>query len=186
MNLFYYLLVSLSNHWFDQLTTSMESVLKFIFYSIIWLFVPIILAIVIRFLATVHKKTSIKAHRYASRAGFWAGFMLFMIVLIYQMTVLLQVGFPHNDIFGGFNIWLSLLVALIVFIVATPAVISTWLILVFTFISFSSLFHYIFIRTYNDIILSVVTGVAFGFLAHLAASVSSVSEFLNKKDSSLE
>jgi len=108
--------------------------------------------------------------------------MLFIIVLIYQISVLLQTGFPHNDIFVGFNVWLSLLVALIVFIIATPAVINTWLILVFTFISFFSLFHYIFIRMYNDIILSIITGVAFGFLTHLAASLSSVTEFLNKKD----
>ncbi len=160
----------------------MENILKFIFYLIIWFLAPAILVIAIRFLATVHKRTGIKSQKHANRAGFWAGFMLFIIVLIYQISVLLQTGFPHNDIFVGFNVWLSLLVALIVFIIATPAVINTWLILVFTFISFFSLFHYIFIRMYNDIILSIITGVAFGFLTHLAASLSSVTEFLNKKD----
>lgn len=164
----------------------MESVLKFIFSLIIWFFVPAVLVITILFLATVHKKSEIKSRRHSARAGFWAGFMLFIIILIYQMNIFLKTGFPHDTMFRGFNLALSLITALIVFIIATPAVMASWLVLLFTFISFSSLFHYVFIRTYNDIILSMVMGAAFGFLAHLAASLSYVSEFLNKKDNLLE
>lgn len=164
----------------------MEAVLKFIFYLIIWLFVPVVLAVAIRFLATVHKKSGVTFRKHSARAGFWAGFMLFMIMLIYQMSIFFKTGFPHNDIFIGFNLWLSLATALIVFILAAPPVtMASWLILVFTFASFFGLFHYIFIRTYNDIILSIVTGFAFGFLAHLAASFSSAAnEFLRKRDNS--
>lgn len=162
----------------------MELILKSLFYLFIWFFVPIVLILIIRFLATVHTKIPIKSQKHAVRAGFWAGFMLFVIVLIYQISIFLKVGFPHNDIYIGFNLLLTLFIALIVFIVATPTVMSNWLILVFTFLNFFALFHYIFVRTYNDVILSVVMGMAFGFLTHLAASLSSVSEFLGKRDSS--
>ena len=160
----------------------MEDILKFILYIIVWFFVPAVLLIVIRFLARAHRKTDIKARKHSLRAGFWAGFMLFIIMLIYQLTIFLKTGFPHDDMFRGFNLPLSLAVALIVFITATSAVLTSWMVLVLTFISFSGLFHYIFIRTYNDIVLSVVTGVAFGFLAHLAAALSSLDEFHGKKD----
>lgn len=164
----------------------MENTLKLIFYLIIWVFVPAVMIAAIWFLATVHKKNEIKSRRHSARAGFWAGFMLFMIILIYQMSIFFNTGFPHDPLFKGFNLSLSLVAALVVFIVAAPAVISSWMILLFTFISFFGLFHYIFIRMYNDIILSIVTGVAFGFLTHLAASLSSAAEFLNKKDRGLE
>lgn len=164
----------------------MENVLKLIFYLIIWVFVPAVMAAAIWFLATIHKKSEIKSRRHSARAGFWAGFMLFVIILIYQINIFLKIGFPHDPLFKGFNLALSLATALVIFIIATPAVMASWLILLLTFISFFGLFHYIFIRMYNDIILSVVMGVAFGFLAHLAASLSSVTEFLSRKDHFLE
>jgi hypothetical protein len=162
----------------------MEGLLRLILYVIVWFFVPGVLIVVIRYLARSYKKTEIKSRRHSLRAGFWAGFMLFLIMLIYQLTLFLKTGFPHDDIFRGFNVWLSLAVALVVFITTTSGTLTSWMVLILTFISFTSLFHYIFIRTYNDIILSVVTGVAFGFLAHLAASLSSLDEFRDTKEQS--
>lgn len=165
----------------------MSSVLKAVFDFVIWIFVPVILLILIWFLGSASKKLEIKRHKSATKAGFWAGIMLFVIILIYQVSIFLKIGFPHNDIFQGFKLWLSLASALATFLlflggkkIISPGA-SGWLILAFTFISFSTLLHYLFIRTYNDILLSVILGATFGFLTHLAASPSSFREFLSLK-----
>ncbi len=169
----------------------MADVLKIIFDLIIWIFVPVILITVIWFLAFAYKRTEIKRQKSALQAGFWAGLMLSVIFLIYQVNIFLKIGFPQNDIFQGFKLWLSLTSALVVFILAlggkkiiSPAL-SGWLNLLFTSISLSAFFHYIFIRTYNDVLLSVILGAAFGFLTHLAASPSSLKEFFGHHQSTL-
>ncbi|MBI4085552.1 MAG: hypothetical protein HY432_03575 [Candidatus Liptonbacteria bacterium] len=160
----------------------MEAILKFFFYLVVWFFVPIVLLLIIRFLATVHTRTNTKSQKHAAHAGFWAGFVLFIIVMIYQINIFLQIGFPNNYMYNGFNLWLCLIAALIIFVVATPTVMSNWTVLILTFLSFFALFHYLFVRTYNDIILSIVMGMVFGFLTHIAASLSPAGEFLKKKD----
>lgn len=165
----------------------MNSILRGIFDFIIWIFVPVILLMSIWFLCFLHKKITIKRHKSSARFGFWAGIMLFIIAFIYQISIFLKIGFPQNNIYQGFRISLALASALVAFILflrgreTISSEFSGWLVIIFTFVSSFALFHYLFVRTYNDILLSVILGAAFGFFAHLAASPSSIQEFLSSK-----
>lgn len=166
----------------------LNNILKTGFDFVIWIFVPLTLQIIILFLGFLYTKIQIKRHRSAARYGFWAGIMLFIIIFIYQVNIFFETGFPQNDIFQGFKLWLALVSALMTFVLflrgreTVSSTASGWLVIVFTFISCFALFHYLFIRTYNDILLSVILGAAFGFFAHLAASPSSIHEFLNSRN----
>ena len=56
-----------------------ENLLKSAFDFVIWILVPLILLFVLGFTKSLAKKKGdVKS------AGFWAGFMLFVVVLIYQ------------------------------------------------------------------------------------------------------
>lgn len=166
----------------------MANVLEAIFYFVIWFLIPIILLTLIWLIKSMSDKVEEKRHRSAMRAGYWAGIMLFLIMLIYQISIFLKTGFPRNDIYQGFSLGLALSSSLVIFILflggkkVTPPVISGLLVLVFTFITYSALIHYLFIRTYNDILLSAILGGIFGFLTHFAASPTSLKEFLKGKN----
>lgn len=166
----------------------MTDILRTIFNFIIWVFIPVTLLGVIWFMGSVPGRIEDKRHRSAARAGFWAGIMLFIIILIYQVNIFLKISFPHNEIFQGFSIQLALSSALITFLLflggkkIIPPGASGWLVLVLTFVSSSALLHYLFIRTYNDLLLSIILGALFGLLTHFAAFPSSLKEFLKAKN----
>lgn len=164
----------------------MANVLELIFYFVVWLLTPAILLFLIWLIKSMASKAEEKKHRAAMRSGYWAGIMLFLIMLIYQISIFLKTGFPRNEIYQGFSLPLAMGSALIIFILflgkkVTPPVISGLLVLIFTFITFSALIHYLFIRTYNDVLLSSILGGVFGFLTHFAASPTSLKEFLKGK-----
>jgi len=164
----------------------MADVLQAIFYFVVWFLIPAILLILIWLIKSMSDKAEEKKHRAAMRSGYWAGIMLFIIMLIYQISIFLKTGFPRNEVYQGFSLTLALASALVTFILflgkkVTPPVISGLLVLVLTFITFSALTHYLFIRTYNDVLLSAILGGVFGFLTHFAASPTSLKEFLKGK-----
>lgn len=165
----------------------MANILESIFYAVIWVVVPLILLICIWLIRAMAEKAEEKKHRLAMKSGYWAGIMLFLIILIYQVSIFLKVGFPRNDVYQGFSLSLALGSAFIVFILflggkkVTPPVISGLLVLVLTFIAFSTLFHYLFIRTYNNVLLSSILGGIFGFLTHFAVSPTPLKDFLRGK-----
>ena len=166
----------------------MASVLQTIFYFVVWVLIPLILLVLIWLIKSMSEKTEEKRHRSAMRSGYWAGIMLFIIMLIYQISIFLKTGFPRNEVYQGFSLTLALTSAFVIFILflggkkVTPPVISGLLVLIFTFIVFSALIHYLFVRTYNDILLSAILGGVFGFLTHFAASPTSLKEFLRGKN----
>ncbi|MEK7547211.1 MAG: hypothetical protein AAB536_03485 [Patescibacteria group bacterium] len=166
----------------------MAELLKSIFYFIVWVLVPLILIVLIWLIKSMSDKAEEKHHRSAMRSGYWAGIMLFIIMLIYQVSIFLQVGFPNKEIFQGFNLNLALFSALVAFVLflggkkIAPPVISGLLVVIFTFLAFFTLMHYLLIRTYNDVLLSMILGGIFGFLTHFAVSPSSLKEFLRGKN----
>ena len=165
----------------------MEVFLKYIFYFVVWVFVPAILAALGWLVKSVANKVEEKRHRSAMQAGYWAGILLFIIILIYQVAIFLQTGFPKEEIFQGFSLSLAFGSALVVFIIflggkkIVPVVVAGLLVLIFTFLIFTALLHYLFIRTYNDILLSLILGGIFGFLTHFAVAPSSLKDFLRGK-----
>ena len=157
----------------------MASALQKIFELVIWVFVPLILLLILQrmfVLGSTHAADEKSGA--AARAGFWAGLLLFAMFLIYQVNIFIQVGFPVRSIYQGFDIWLALSGALIAFVASTGGkrLISPRLmgvaVLLGTFLSSSALIHYLFIRTYNEALLSLILGVTFGVFAHFTASPS--------------
>jgi hypothetical protein len=133
----------------------------------------------------VSKEAEDAKHASATRAGFWAGFMLFVMALIYHVGVFLKTGFPHNEVYQGFDLPTALLGGVLGFVLFSggkrvlPAQVSGWLVLAGTFIAFYSFLHYVFIRTYNQTLLSLILGITFGALAHSASSPTTLKEFLS-------
>lgn len=162
----------------------MNQFLKTVFDFIVWVFVPLILLMVIRYMYKTHKRVEGEKHRVATKAGFWAGFMLFIMTLIYQVGIFIKTGFPNKEMYQGFDLPLALVGGVVGFILFTggkkvlPAQLSGWIVLVIAFVTLYALLHYVFIRTYNEILLSLILGIAFGALAHSATSPSSIKEFL--------
>lgn len=165
----------------------MEVLLKDIFYFVVWVFVPAILVTLGLLVKSMVNKVEEKRHSSAMQAGYWAGIALFIIILIYQVAIFLQTGFPKEEIFQGFSLSLALGSALVVFIIflggkkIVPVVVAGLIVLIFTFLIFAALSHYLFIRTHNDVLLSMILGGIFGFLTHFAVSPSTLKEFLRGK-----
>ena len=159
--------------------------LQTIFDFVIWIFVPLILALVIKHVYSLTKVAQDPRHVSTMRAGFWGGFVLFIMALIYQVGIFVRTGFPHNEIFQGFNVPLAITGAILGFILFSggkrvlPAKLSGWIVLVVTFVTCSALLHYLFIRTYNEVFLSLILGITFGMLAHFTTSPASLQDFLN-------
>ena|SRR3989344_5325101 len=162
----------------------MNDLLYTLFNLIIWVFVPFMLILIIQYCMKMSKRLEDAHHKMATKSGFWAGFMLFIIIMVYQVSFFIKYGFPNADIYQGFSLLITLLGAIIGFGVSSggrkilPPKLTGWIIMSLTFVSFSTLFHYLFIHTYNEVFLSLILGVAFGVFAHFAASPSSLREFL--------
>ncbi|RJQ28431.1 hypothetical protein C4571_03605 [Candidatus Parcubacteria bacterium] len=163
----------------------MGNLLRTIFDFVIWIFVPFILFMIIRYLRGIHKRAEDPRYADATKSGFRAGFILFIIMLIYEVGGFLKAGFPDREIYQGIDLPLALLGAIVGFVLFSggkrvlPAQVSGWITLVMTFISFYALLHYLFIRTYNEPLLSLILGITFGALAHSATSPTTLQEFLH-------
>jgi len=167
----------------------MSGILKTIFQFVVWVFVPFILFMIIRYLYGIHKRMDHERHSEATKSGFWAGFVLFIMVLIYEVGKFLKTGFPDLEMYQGIDLPLALLGGIVGFVIFSggkrvlPAQVSGWITLIATFITFYALLHYLFIRTYNEIFLSLILGITFGALAHSATSPTTLQEFLHPESS---
>ena len=124
-----------------------------------------------------------RKHKDTMSSGFWAGVMLFVIVLVNRVGEFYRYGFPDNEIFQGFNLMWALMSALVgFFALSGKRMMSPRLaglgILVLVFLSLYGILHYLFIRTYNEIVLSLVAGIVFGILTHFAASSGGLKRIL--------
>ncbi|KKU14816.1 MAG: hypothetical protein UX23_C0008G0004 [Parcubacteria group bacterium GW2011_GWB1_45_9] len=166
------------------------NMLESIFYFIVWVFVPTILILTLWAVGTITGNIEDERRQRIAKAGFWGGFMLFIIVMLYQVSAFIVAGFPEHEIFGGFDIWLALMggvIGLVSFSVGGKILSQSavgWIILVIIFLSFYALLHYLFIRTYNELLLSMIAGLTFGVFAFFASSPATIKEFL--KSQSLE
>jgi len=158
--------------------------LESIFYFVIWTFIPTVLILTLWATASIAGNLEDKKKQKTTTAGFWGGFMLFILIMLYQISDFITTGFPNYEIFRGFNLWLALTGIVVGFIAFAagrkilPPSSAGWIILIITSASFYSLLHYLFIRTYNEIILSVISGLTFGVFAFFASSPATIKEFL--------
>ncbi|MEK7082382.1 MAG: hypothetical protein AAB915_01760 [Patescibacteria group bacterium] len=161
----------------------MSEVIKAIFDVVIWTYVPVVLCTVIVFAYFIADKIESAHYKKTARSGFWAGFMLFVMVLVYQVSIFLKTGFPDAGIYQGFNLFLAVGAALMTFPLfqATKKLspkAAGWIVLTFVALSFILLFHYLFVHTLNEYILSVVLGVSFGVFAHTAFTPISLEDLI--------
>ncbi|MBI4094564.1 MAG: hypothetical protein HY436_02025 [Candidatus Liptonbacteria bacterium] len=151
-------------------------ILTIAFEVIIWTFVPLIVLLVLAFSRTFTDETTDKAHKDASRAGFWAGILLFAMTLIYQVGIFIREGFPREMLYQGFSVEWAAGGAAAGFLLfagrhkATSPRFAGLEVLLATSLSLYVLLHYFFIRTYNAELLSVTLGLAFGALVHFASA----------------
>ncbi len=151
--------------------------LRTIFDGAIWIFVPLILIIVLYTTRVMVGKAEDKAHRKSMNASFWAGFMLFVIVLIYQVGLFITNGFPQNEVYQGFNVQFAVgsgIVAFLLFLAGRRMAsqrLTGFTVLLTVAVSCYALVHYLFIRTYNQWILSITLGFTFGYLVHIATAM---------------
>ena len=161
----------------------MQDILRAIFSIVIWTFVPAILIVAIAKSYGIGNKIEHKTYKSAARSGFVGGFVLFLIFLIHQLGLFVQNGFPDAAIYQGFNIWLAVFAMLATYGIfyggrALPARMVGWVVLLISFASCWTLFHYLFIHTANEYILSVVLGIAFGVFSQTAFSPITIDDLL--------
>ena len=151
----------------------MIALIRAFFTLVVWTFVPTMASIVLFKMYTFPKVTENKEYQAAAKSGFWGGFTLFLIIFVAQVGRYVQSGFPQEPIYQGLNPFLTLGAATAMFGMlygrrAIRAKMVGWLILGITALSFWSLFHYLFIHTANEYILSLALGVALGLFGHTA------------------
>ena len=161
----------------------MPYILRAVFAIVIWTFVPAILIVAIVKTYGIGDKIEHKVYKSAARSGFSGGFVLFLIFLIHQLGLFVQNGFPDAAIYQGFNVWLAVFSMLATYAVfyggrVLPARLVGWVVLLITFASCWALFHYLFIHTANEYILSVVLGIAFGVFSQTAFSPITLDDLL--------
>jgi hypothetical protein len=150
----------------------MASALQNLFDIIVWVLVPFLLILTLWKTYSHLKKSPDARTNDSSRAGFWAGFILFVIIFTYQVAGFLKTSFPQGPIFRGFDLGLSFSAALLAFLMffggrkVVPSHLKGWSIFASSLFTFYSFFHYLFIRTYNEFLLSVILGLALGVLVH--------------------
>lgn len=151
----------------------MIEILRGFFQLVIWAFVPAMASIVLSKMYMFSQIAETKEYRAAARAGFWGGLILFLIVFVAQVGRYVQTSFPQEPIYQGFNPFLTLGAAAVMFGAlygrrAVRAKLLGWLVLAITALSLWSLFHYLFIHTANESILSLALGIALGLFGHTA------------------
>ena len=164
-------------------TLIMSEIIRGIFDVIIWMYVPVVLGMVIAYAYVIPGKIDNKHYKKTARSGFWAGFILFLMAVIYQVGVFLKTGFPHDPMYRGFSLVLAIGAVLVTYPIfysgkKTSPQLAGWIVLVLTSVSFWMLFHYLFVHTYNEFILSFVLGVSFGVFAHTAFTPVSMDDVI--------
>ena len=137
----------------------MTDVLKAIFNLVIWTFVPVMLSIALLKAYGLPQRIEHARYKGAAQSGFIGGFILFVIILIYQVGQFIKNGFPEQPIYQGLNIALVLGAAAVTFGIfyggrVMPPKLIGWIVLAFTFSSFWALWHYLFVHTANEYIYS--------------------------------
>ncbi len=164
----------------------MPKTLEFLFNVIIWIIVPVILFFILLMTKKTAKDPDFAKEVKSINAGFWGGVALVAIIVIYKVGGYLANGFPNNPIFQGINLFWTFgasLVTLLLFTskgtVAGNKTIGL-VVLTLTTTSLYALVHYFLIREYNELLLSLTLGAAFGAMLHFASSPKSLKDFLER------
>ena len=150
-------------------------------FIVLWVIVPVIMAGLALMSRTITNRIAEGENKVSSRAGLWAGLVLFVIYFIYKMPPF-RVPEVLIDKTLKLNLWGVVLGMLIGFglLWGLKKLIFTrvigFIILLLVFSGTSLLYSYFFIRTFNDFLLSSTLGIAFGALLHIIVMPKSIQD----------
>ena len=155
-------------------------------FVILWIIVPVIMIGMVFSSRSIVKRTAKGQNKVGAEAGFWGGFILFIIYFIYKLPLFriseisIDKIYPPN-IFGTL---IGLFIGLILLLILKK-IISTKMIgfvtLLLNFCGMASTYSYFFIRTYNDILLPAFLGIAFAVVLYIIVSPKSLHDFFDQK-----
>ena len=153
-------------------------------FVIFWLIVPVMMIGLIFASRSIIKRSSKGENKIGAEAGFWGGFILFIIYFIYQLP-LFKASEISIDKIHETNVWgalLGLFLGLVLLLILKK-VLSTNMIgfvtLILTFCGMASTYSYLFIRTFNDVLLPGILGIAFAVLLYIVVMPKSLHEFFD-------
>lgn len=168
----------------------MESVISFILilssFAIFWIIVPVMMVSLVFLSRAVINKTSKGEHKVAAEAGFWGGFMLFIIYFVHELPNFRVAGTSGDNIYQA-NIWSALfgIVIGILVLFALKKIFYAKMIgfvtMILTFCGMASVYSYFFIKTFNDILLPAILGIAFAVLLFVVIAPKFVHDLLDPK-----
>ena len=149
----------------------MTEIITAFFEIVIWTFVPAEACLALYRMYALSDEGEKNEHSLSIRAGFWGGIILFLIVFVAQVGRFVSIGFPDAGVYQGFNTSLALVGAIVVFSLMSnkrdmPVKYRGWMVLCLTALALWTFFHYLFIHTANEYILSLALGIALGLFAH--------------------
>lgn len=149
----------------------MTEIIKALFEIVVWTFVPGTAAVVLYKMYQIPKDEEKDPRQLSLRAGFWGGVILFLIIFVAQTGRFVQTAFPQETIYQGFNSFLALGSAIVVFAAyyrrhEIRHGSRAWLALGLSSLSLWVFFHYLFIHTANKYILSLTLGALFGLFVY--------------------
>jgi hypothetical protein len=157
---------------------------KVVVVLVVWVLVPIILFGLFWLSRSIVEKAKSGENKLSTRAGFWAGLILFVIFLIYELP---KIKFPDFISITSINFNLFLLIIsimagymfLYLLKILIPTRMAGFAVLTFVFCSLSSLFSYFCIQSINDYIMSISLGFAFGALVHIIVSPQMINNIFS-------
>lgn len=138
-----------------------------------WVFAPAMMLGSVALSRITAERLLSREDRIAARAGWWAGVLLFVLYFLYQFP-----GFEVPQLFVSPRLELNLigatsgLLAGFLILRSLNVLMETkvypFLLLLLSFGGAAAWYHYVFVGTYNALLLSVCLGIALGLLLHVA------------------
>jgi|SRR3990167_3978452 len=155
-------------------------------FIIFWLIVPVIMVSLVFIGRAIINRTAKGENKTAAEAGFFGGLVLFIIYFIYQLPSFRTSEISVDNIYQS-NIWGAflgmsfgiILLAVLRKILATKMI--GFVTMILTFCGMASVFSYFFIRTFNDVLLPAILGIAFAVLLYVVILPKSVHELLDQR-----
>ena len=144
-----------------------------------WLVLPIVIIALLIFSMTIFRRVKEPEPKLSARAGFWAGFILFVIFIVSQLRDVREPCFDFSSV-PGFDFLPLIAGCLIGFALlwAIRITLSTRFVGVITLLltaaSTSALYSFIFIESLRATVLYASLGVALGILVHVVLLPSSI------------
>lgn len=167
----------------------MNQVIPFILdissFAIFWIIVPVIMISLVFISRAIINQTAKGTQKTAAEAGFWGGFILFIIYFIYQLPSFRVAeasvdSLYQSNILGAFiGICSGIILLLVLKKIFDTKKMVGFVTMILSFCGMASIYSYFFIRTFNDVLLPAILGVAFAVSLYVVISPKTVHDLLD-------